>query len=150
MLSRTSEYALRAMVCLVRNADEWPVSGKRLAEETGVPRKYLSNILGDLVRAGLLTSSPGVGGGRGGGFAIVRAPESVSLRDILKPFEPLLLPDRPCPFGNEICSDENPCAGHEQWKQVRQVYEQFLGETSIHDVSVKQAEANGSTERKLR
>lgn len=146
MLSRTSEYALRAMVCMVRHLDDWPMSGKRIAEETGIPPKYLSNILSSLVRAGVLNSAPGIGGG----FSMARAPEYVPLDDILKPFESILGPSRPCPFGNEVCSDDDPCAGHERWKHVKQVYEQFLRDTTIQDVGIKHADANGSSKRKRR
>ncbi|NOT01448.1 MAG: Rrf2 family transcriptional regulator [Phycisphaerales bacterium] len=145
MLSRTSEYALRAMVCLTRHVDEWPIPGPKIAEETGIPRKYLSNVLGQLVRAGVLVATPGVGGG----FRMVRRPQEVRLHEILTPFEPALGPSRPCPFGNEICGDANPCAGHARWKSVRDAYGEFLRTTSIQDVSVGQngASGNGSGKR---
>lgn len=146
MLSRTSEYALRAMVCLARHVDDWPVPGKRIADEAGIPPKYLSNILSNLVRAGVLSSSPGIGGG----FAMARSPKDVPLDDILKPFESILAPSRPCPFGNEVCSDESPCAGHEGWKHVKEVYAQFLHDTTIHDVSIQRADANGSKKKRKR
>jgi len=144
MLSRTSEYALRAMVCLVRHADDWPVAGKRIADETGIPPKYLSNILSRLARAGVLTSAPGIGGG----FAMERSPSDVALDEILKPFESILGPSRPCPFGQKVCSDDDPCAGHEGWKHVKEVYAQFLHDTTIHDVSIKHGVGIGSTKRK--
>lgn len=148
MLSLTSEYALRAMICLTRHIDEWPVSGRTIAEEASIPRKYLSSILGDLVRAGLLDSSPGTGGG----FRMVRSPKEIMLSEILSPFEPMLANRRPCPFGNEECNDNDPCAGHEQWKKVRETYSRFLQETSVHDVAVKRCDecASGSPDRTKR
>ena len=146
MLSRTSEYALRAMVCLVRHIDESPVSGKRIADATGIPPKYLSNILSDLVRAGVLTSAPGAGGG----FAMVRSPKVVSLQEILTPFESILGPSRPCPFGNEVCNDDQPCAGHDRWKNVKEVYAKFLRDTTIYEVSIHHANGNGLNQRKPR
>ncbi len=51
MLSRTSEYALRALIHLAEHQTEWPIAGSRIAAAAGVPSKYLSKILGDLVRA---------------------------------------------------------------------------------------------------
>ena len=63
MLSVTGEYALRAMVYLARNSESWPISGPRIAEAAGVPRKYLSSILADLVRSGLLEGTRGKSGG---------------------------------------------------------------------------------------
>jgi len=144
MLSRTSEYALRAMVYLVRHVDDLPVSRRQIADETGIPSKYLSNILSALVRAGVLQSSPGIGGG----FALVRSPDEISLQSILEPFEPVLGPSRECPFGNEICSDDDPCAGHDRWKFVKETYTQFLQDSTIHDVSVRRAGGNGARRNK--
>jgi DNA-binding IscR family transcriptional regulator len=74
----------------------------------------------------------------------------VALHDILKPFESILGPSRPCPFGNKVCGDDDPCAGHERWKHVKEVYTQFLHETTIHDVSTRHAGGTGSKKRKRR
>ena len=134
MLSRTSEYALRAVVHLAQHVDAWPIPGRRIAEELDIPRNYLSSILADLVRAGVLEAAPG----KRGGFRMVRPPERVRLLDVLAPFEPVLIDRRACPFGNAICSDDRPCAGHDRWKRVKEAYEHFLHETSVYDVSVSQ------------
>jgi len=134
MLTLTSEYALRAMICLARQPEGQPVSGQCVAEQAAIPRKYLSKILGDLVRAGVLEGSRG----RNGGFKLSRAPQTIRLHEVLAPFEPVLANRRPCPFGNMACSDQDPCAGHDRWKTVREAYQRFLSETTIHDVAVKE------------
>jgi Rrf2 family protein len=143
MLSRTSEYALRAVVYLAQHVDVWPIPGRRIADELDIPRKYLSSILADLVRAGVLEATPG----KSGGFRMVRPPERVRLLEVLAPFESVLTDRRACPFGNAVCSDDHPCAGHSRWRVVRQAYEDFLQESSVYDVS---APRNGrrSTSRK--
>lgn len=133
MLTLTSEYALRAMIFLASRQDGQPVSGQSVAQQAGIPRKYLSKILGDLVRAGVLESSRG----RKGGFILSRAPRNIRLYEVLAPFEPVLGKRRPCPFGNAVCNDDVPCAGHDRWKTVRDAYQKFLHETSIHDVAVR-------------
>ena len=133
MLTLTSEYALRAMIYLARQPNGQPVSGQRVADQAGIPRKYLSKILGDLVRVGVLEGSRG----RHGGFKLSRAPQTIHLQEVLAPFEPALANRRPCPFGNVVCSDEVPCAGHDRWKAVRETYQAFLRETTIYDVAVK-------------
>ena len=131
MLSLTSEYVLRAMIYLTQNEDDWPIAGRRIAEQAGIPPKYLSNILGDLVRLGLLDSAPG----RTGGFRLRRAPRDTKLYDLLASFEQFEL--KRCPFGNKKCSDRNPCLAHEQWKKVVEAEHTFLKKTSIHDVAVE-------------
>ncbi len=134
MLSLTSKYALRAMICLTQLEDEWPISGKRIAERTSVPAKYMSKILGDLTRCGILSSTRG----KNGGFRMVRPSEKIVLYDVLAPFERALVAERTCPFGGLACSDESPCLGHERWKKVLQVYVSFLRRTSVRDVALRQ------------
>jgi Rrf2 family protein len=133
MISRTGEYALRAMVYLTRHFNDWPIAGRKIAEETRIPPKYLSTILGQLVRSGILESTPGAGGG----FRMARKPGEIMLFELLAPFEPMFVSRRPCPFGNEECSDDDPCAGHDEWKQVRETYSRFLERTSILDVTFR-------------
>jgi len=133
MISRTSEYALQAMIHLARHIDDWPIAGRKIAEETGIPRKYLAAVLGDLVRARVLESSPGMGGG----FRLARSAKDIRLSEVFAPFEPILANRRPCPFGQDVCSDDDPCSGHDEWKRVRQAYQHFLETNSIHDVAFK-------------
>lgn len=146
MISLTSEYALRALIYLAQHADEWPVPGRTIAKETKVPRKYLSSILGDLVRAGVLDSTPGPGGG----FSMVRSPKKTLLIEVLAPFESSLDTPRPCPFGNTMCGDADPCTGHAQWKKVQEAYSRFLRETSVHGIAFKTKARRATGTRKKR
>lgn len=144
MLTRTGEYALRALVHLTRNEKDWPIPGRRIAEETEIPAKYLSTVLSDLVRAKVLTSARGTKGG----FRMVRSAKKTFLFDILEPFEPILAPDRPCPFANRECSEDDPCLGHEAWQKVREGYYRFLRKTSISDVAIGQKTKRRKTQIK--
>ena len=132
MLSATSEYALRALIYLVHHESDCPVAGSRIAKEAEVPSKYLSRILGDLVRAGLLAGTRG----KNGGYRMTRSPKTILLYEVFDLFEPVSGNRRPCPFGNTVCNDIDPCAGHSRWKVVRDVYERFLRETTVYDVAV--------------
>jgi Rrf2 family protein len=78
MLTRTGEYALRAMISLARNDGEELVPGPRIAAAAGVPRKYLSAILADLVRVGLLDGTRG----KSGGFRLTRPAGRIRLGQI--------------------------------------------------------------------
>jgi len=143
MLSITGEYALRAMVYLARNADACPIPGPRIAEAAGVPGKYLSAILADLVRAGLLEGTRG----KSGGFQMTRRPKGVSLAEVVAPFEPINANRKSCPFGNRICSDVDPCSAHERWKEVNAAFTRFLEETTLQDVAAKAS--NGRKKAKV-
>lgn len=131
MLSVTAEYALRAMVFLARNSEDWPIPGPQIAEAARVPRKYLSAVLADLVREGLLEGTRG----KSGGFRLARSARRIRLADIVRSFEPVNSHRRTCPFGNTVCNDINPCGAHDRWKGVKSALEQFLKETTLEDVA---------------
>lgn len=134
MMSRTAEYALRAIVYLAQNEEDWPISGRVIAEETGVPSKYLSAVFGQLVRQGVLDATRG----KRGGFWMAKSAAKTKLLPVVLPFEPDLSGNRmQCPFGNLQCGDPNPCAGHDRWKRVKDAYLSFLTDTSVRDVAFK-------------
>lgn len=134
MLSLTNEYALRAAVYLAQHAADGPVPGHRIAEALEIPPKYLASILRNLVRVGVLKASPG----KSGGFRLARDPKDVRLCEVLAPFEGGPAGYRGCPFGNAVCSDDDPCSGHQRWKRVKREFDRFLMDTSVHDVSIQQ------------
>lgn len=130
MLSMTGQYALRAIVYIAANSsDEKVVLSREIAEKTGVPSQYLSQILRDAVRAGVLESSRGVGGG----FRLSRPAARIRLLDVLAPFEDVLKGSR-CPFGQPRCNDEHPCGFHEFWKPVSRAFRQMLEQTTLDQV----------------
>lgn len=138
MLSRSSEYALRALIFLVEKTEEWPVARNEIARVTGIPGKYLSKILSDLVKIGILSSSRGMGGG----FSLTRPPDEIILYDIVTLYETLEQVN--CPFGNKKCSDENPCLAHDLWKKVIEAQLSFLQQTTVLDVAVPKKTKIGS------
>jgi len=131
MLTLTSRYALRALIYLVQHAEDCPISGRRIAEQTGIPRKYLAKILGDLTRAGMLRSSPG----RTGGFELSRPPGKTRLLDVLAPFEQT---DREqCLFHKDTCGRTDPCPAHSEWAKIVAARQRFLERTTVQDVAAK-------------
>lgn len=128
-MTRSSEYALRALIFLTQHKDEWPIPGRAIAKGAGIPAKYLQKILGDLSRTGVLESSPG----RTGGFRLRRPADRIPLIDVLGPFE--RFQENRCPFGNAVCSDRNPCRAHDEWKKVVGTERRFFAEMTINDVA---------------
>lgn len=141
ILTLTGEYALRAMVYLTQNAHLCPIPGREVAKQAGIPARYLSKILGDLVRTGVLESSPG----RSGGFRLRRSAENTTLHDVVRPF--VQVDASRCPFGNDRCDDTDPCLAHTQWKHVIETERRFLLETSVHDVAVQDHAAKKKTRK---
>ena len=84
MLSTASIYALRAMSCLAEYPDE-PLTSKDIADKVGIHSEYLAKVLGVLSRAGLIHSRRG----RGGGFALRKSPDEMTILEIVRATEPI-------------------------------------------------------------
>jgi Rrf2 family protein len=79
-VSTKADYALRAMAQLAADGADGPVTAPRLAEEQGIPVKFLHAVLTELKRARLVRSTRGPEGG----FELARPAERISLADILR------------------------------------------------------------------
>lgn len=78
MLSKTAEYALRAVACMGSQVER-PLSADFLAEKTKVPRRYLTRVLQDLCNAGLVQSRSGPGGG----YELTYATNKTTILDVI-------------------------------------------------------------------
>lgn len=106
MLPKTAEYALRAVVWLAREPGR-PEAADRLAEVTKVPRRYLHKVLQDLVRAKIVHSRSGPGGG----YSLAVAPEATTILDVVNAVTPLQR-IRECPLG--LVSHDSLCPLHKE------------------------------------
>ena len=82
-----------------------------------------------MARQGIVLSERG----RRGGVTLSREPGSITLDQVIAPFQPVNEPNR-CVLGRPECSDEFPCGAHERWKKIKQQTEAFFETTSIADV----------------
>lgn len=93
MLSKTAEYALRAVACMGSRVGA-PISADLLAVQTKVPRRYLTRVLQDLAASGLVTSRPGPGGG----YELARSIDTLTILDVVNTVAPVER-IRNCPLG---------------------------------------------------
>ncbi len=93
MISKTAEYALRAIACLCGSGGV-AISADALAEQTKVPRRYLTRVLQDLCAAGLVQSRPGPGGG----YELIASPKQLTILDVVNTVEPIER-IKQCPLG---------------------------------------------------
>lgn len=106
LLPKTAEYALRTVACLAKSPESVE-SAEVLAEVTKVPRRYLHKVLQDLVRADLVRSRPGPGGG----YSLLRKPDDISILDVVNAVSPLER-IRHCPLG--LASHTSLCPLHKE------------------------------------
>ncbi|MDH3629006.1 MAG: Rrf2 family transcriptional regulator [Acidobacteriota bacterium] len=136
MFSTTSEYALRAIVAVVRANKESGVQARELARETGVPSSYLYKILATLRRSGILSGSRG----SHGGYHLGREPHEIPLIDIVSLFE-VVRTNKACLLSEtQPCDDTNLCSAHQHWEHVQRTYLDFLTTKTIADLASPRSE----------
>jgi len=118
LFSSTCQHALRALIYLALHQDRWPILVREIAAEEAIPRPFLSKILHDLNKRGLVASSKGPGGG----YALARDPENITIMEVVSAIDGTVELDEHCVLGLDECSDDHPCALHEFWKAFRTQY----------------------------
>ena len=130
ILSKSSEYATQALLYLARRNDPSPVLLREISDALQIPHHFLSKILQQLVREGLVVSHKGANGG----FSLGKAAERISLLDIVSAVEGKAFMTG-CVLGFPNCGDRNPCPIHNQWKEARANLLEMLGAQSIDVLS---------------
>jgi Rrf2 family protein len=82
-ISAKADYAVRAAVELAAAPGEKPVKAERIATAQGIPLNFLENILGELRHSGIVRSHRGAEGG----FRLAKAPEQISIADVIRAVE---------------------------------------------------------------
>ncbi|HSJ65677.1 MAG TPA: Rrf2 family transcriptional regulator [Gemmatimonadaceae bacterium] len=129
MITRTAEYALRALLVLAREGPGRPVPSERIATATGMPANYTSKTLHRLAQAGLVSSTRGPAGG----FTLARTADAISVADVAAIFAERPRTDR-CLLGNRVCDPAIPCAAHDRWTMVKNSIQAALATTSLSDL----------------
>ena len=83
-LSAKTEYACLAMLELAQHhATQQPVQVRRITDRHGIPSPFLVQILQELKRAALVSSTRGAAGG----YRLTRGPAEISLAEVLSVVE---------------------------------------------------------------
>jgi Rrf2 family protein len=130
MLSRTADYALRAVLLIARLGPERARPATQNADSLGVPRNYLAKTLNRLARRGVLESMRGVGGG----YRLVKSPTELSIADIVTEFDEVGLRNHRCMLGDRDCNPELPCAGHDRWMEWSGTVSRLMQQTTVADL----------------
>ena len=125
MWSQTSSYALRTLGYLATHRDRW-VLGKEIAEQTGIPANYLSKVLSQLRKKGMVRSLKGWGGG----FQLREDALSSPILGVLELFDGARDAEA-CLFGLPRCDAANPCPLHSHWERIRGEIDSMLTTVTV-------------------
>ncbi len=129
--STKEQYGLRAMAELASRFGQGPIALSEVAQSQGIALATLEQIIAPLRRAGLLTSTRGATGG----YALARAPEQITIGDVLRALEGALVPIPCLESGSTTrCARAPQCTTRPVWVLVRDRLVETLDHTTLADV----------------
>lgn len=135
IFSTPAQYALRGLCELAlkspaaKGAPSGVVMLDQLVEGTDLPREYLSKVFQQLVKAQILASIKG----RGGGFTLTRPIHEVTLLQVVQAIDGPDACDQ-CALGLNACDDSVRCPQHELFKPIRRRLKDYLQTTTVADL----------------
>jgi Rrf2 family protein len=133
MLSKKTQYALKALGYLAAKHGEGPVLIAEISKKKKIPLKFLENILLQLRKEGILDSKKG----KGGGYYLALPPKKVPLARVLRVVEgPIAM--MPCVSLHfyQRCKDcdEKTCGLNKVMILTRDATLKVLEKKTLHDL----------------
>lgn len=133
IISTKGDYGMRAAIDLARHFDLGePVQVKDIAERQDIPKDYLSLIMVDLRKGGIVES---VRGPRGG-YRLTRPPSRISMGEVLEILEgPIQLLDCTSESTPTHCSQHTGCNMRSVWSYLTETIANVLNQTTLDQLS---------------
>ncbi len=139
-LSTRGDYAVRALLELATEEDLDCMPLGDLAERTGIPRKYLEQILMRLRDARVV----GAKRGAHGGYRLARPAAEITVGEVIRTMDGPLAPSlcasqtahQPCPAYR--CASEEACVMRALWLDVREAISGILDHTTFGDLAERE------------
>ena len=138
-LTRAADYAVRVMIHLAGMPPGTRASRAELAEVAECPEQFLSKVLQNLTRAGLVISHRG----NTGGFELPESHNAASMLEVVEAIEgPIYL--NMCLCADNSCLRQSWCPARKVWADAQEAMVAVLRDSSIAELA-RQAEANRPT-----
>ncbi|MHB0977646.1 MAG: RrF2 family transcriptional regulator [Candidatus Aquicultorales bacterium] len=129
-LTRRAEYAIRTALDLAVQPQGKLILSKEIAARQDIPSTFMVHVVGDLVRAGIISATRG----SGGGLALSRSADEINLRQIVEGSEgPIAL--NKCLMGHEACDRRLSCVVSRVWERAQAGMIKVLEETTLGDLA---------------
>lgn len=138
-ISSKGEYGLRALFDLTLHYGEGPIQSRDIHRRQGIDENYLNQILILLRKAGIIESLRG----SQGGHRLARAPDQITLLDVLIALEGPILPEDSSRDEQAMQEAIDREIMRDVWCRLRQTIEQYLANTTLDDLSQRKRERIG-------
>ncbi len=134
-LSTRGRYGVRLMIELALHHGAGPILLKEIAERQGISEKYLWHLINPLKTTGLVNSIRGAHGG----YVLGKAPEAITLKEILQVLEgSLCLVD--CVDNPSLCERSPSCVSRDVWGEASKNLRQTMADTTLAAMAERQKE----------
>lgn len=130
LISTKGRYALRVLTDMAEHQSDGFIPLKEIAERQGISEKYLETIIKLLVKDGVLIGLRG----KGGGYRLNRAPDQISVGNILRLSEGSLSPVSCLEPGASPCVRAMECRTLPLWQGLDKVIFDYLESYTIADL----------------
>src|ERR1035438_7124316 len=129
-LTRAADYAVRVMIHLAGLPPGARASRGELARAAECPEQFLSKVLQNLTRAGLVTSHRG----NTGGFELPRSRRGASILEVVEAVEgPIRL--NLCLTSGHACDRQSWCPAHIVWAEAQKAMADVLQKATIGELA---------------
>ena len=138
-ISTKGRYALRMLIDLASNSEDGFISLKDIAERQGISKKYLEQIVPMLNKSGILRTNRG----NKGGYMLAKAPNELTVGDLLRSTEGNLAPVACLEYEPNNCPRKDECATLYIWEGLYKVVNDYLNNITIQDIIDRAINLNG-------
>src|SRR5512137_737044 len=129
-MSKLTDYAILILAHLARATGT--LTAHEIAARSRVPLPTVSKLAKELSKAGLVVSHRG----RNGGYGLARAPDQISVAEIVEALEgPIALTECARPGGKADCELEDTCLARASWDPVSRAIEDALRHLPLSSIA---------------
>jgi len=135
-INRQTDYAVRVLLALTKRGEGARLSSTDIQQEMLIPKAFMSRIVAQLSRSGLLNTFPG----RDGGLMLPRPASQINLRHVVEAFEgPILLSACLDVKNEDDCPFQANCPVSPKWGRVQVAMMREMAAITFEDLAKESA-----------
>jgi len=134
-LSTRARYGTRVLLELALRWGEGPVLLKDIAQMQEIPLPYLQQLIGPLVKTGIIKTTRGIRGG----ISLLKPPNEVRLSEVVQLLEGSIAPVK-CVDNPETCPRSDLCVTHDIWDEIKKTMGRVLESTTFENLVKRKRE----------
>jgi FeS assembly SUF system regulator len=129
-ITKLTDYAVLVLADMVRPEPDGARAARDIALETRIPQPTVSKVLKLLARSGLVVSERG----KNGGYRLARAPDTMSVADIVDAVEGPISVTECSSSTRGTCELEGHCPIETNWLRINEAIRQTLRGITLSDM----------------